>query len=81
MWLKNAWDNVSSMTIQAVLPDVVSLMMFLLTRKMTTAIDSSLSAFVEASGASWEMYANFDQDLATNMTTDEDWEAAPSGEG
>ena len=35
MGLKNAWDNVSSMTIQAVLPDVVSLMMFLLTRKMT----------------------------------------------
>ena len=31
---------------------------------------------MEASGASWEMYANFDQDLATNMTTDEDWEAA-----
>ena len=31
---------------------------------------------MEASGASWEMYAHFDQDLAKNMTTDEDWEAA-----
>ena len=41
-----------------------------------TLPDSSHSAFVEASGTSWEMYAYFDQDLATNMTTDEDWEAA-----
>ncbi|KAL5486940.1 hypothetical protein EMCRGX_G019483 [Ephydatia muelleri] len=42
----------------------------------TAAIDSTLSAFVKASGASWKMYANFDQDLATNETIDEDWDAA-----
>ena len=32
---------------------------------------------MKASGASWEMQCkHFDQDLVTNMTTDEDWEAA-----
>ena len=41
----------------------------------TFTIDSSLGAFVETCGASWEVYANFDQDLATNRAIDDDWEA------
>ena len=76
MWLKNAWDNVSSMTIQKRLARCGFTNDVFTDQEDDTAIDSSHSAFVEASGTSWEMYANFDQDLATNMTTDEDWEAA-----
>ena len=53
-----------------------SLRLFFTDPEDDTAIDSILSAFVEASGASWEDYANFDQDLATNSTIDEEWEAA-----
>ena len=53
-----------------------SLRLFFSDPEYDTAIDSSVIAFVESSGVSWEVYANFDQDLATNRTIGEDWEAA-----
>ena len=68
MWLKTAWDNVKPTTIQkcfaksgftqAVFADPEE--------DTTCTIDSSLGAFMETCGASWEVYADFDQDLATN---------------
>ena len=77
MWLKTAWDNVKPTTIQkcfakcgftqAVFSDPEE--------DTTCTIDSSLGAFVETCGASWEVYANFDEDLATNRAIDDDWEA------
>ena len=75
MWLKNAWDNVKPTTIQKCFAKC-GFSEAVFTDPDDTAIDSSLSAFVEASGASWEVYANFDHDLATNRTIGEEWEAA-----
>ena len=76
MWLKNAWDNVKRTTIQKCFAKCGFTKAVFADPEDDTAIDSSLTAFVEASGVSWEVYANFDQDLATNRTIDEDWEAA-----
>ena len=77
MLLKTAWDNVKPTTIQkcfaksgftqAVFADPEE--------DTTCTIDSSLGAFMETCGASWEVHADFDQDLATNRGIDEDWEA------
>ena len=76
MWLKNAWDNVKPTTIQKCFAKCGFTEAVFTDPEDDTAIDSSLSAFVEASGASWEVYANFDQELATNRTIGEEWEAA-----
>ena len=66
MWLKNAWDNVKPTTIQKCFAKCDFTNAVFADPEDDTAIDSSLTAFVEASGVSWEVYANFDQDLATN---------------
>ena len=71
MWLKNACMPMTIQKCCGFTNDV-----FTDQEDDTAAIDSTLSAFVKASGASWKMYANFDQDLATNETIDEDWDAA-----
>ena len=84
MWLKSAWDSVKTTTIQkcfarcafdkATCSDQ---------EEETVIIDSTITAFVEACGVSlevcgvsWEEYANFDHDLSTNRSIDEDWETA-----
>ena len=62
---------------KSALPSVVSPKLFFSDPEedTTCTIDSSLGAFVETCGTSWEVYANFDQDLATNRAIDDDWEA------
>ena len=77
MWLKSAWDNVKPTTIQKCFAKCGFTQAVFADPEEDNActIDSSLGALVETCGASWEVYANFDQDLATNGSIDEDWEA------
>ena len=79
MWLKIALDNVKPTTILKCFAKCGVTEAVIADTEEDTLIDGSLGAFVESCGVSWEVYANFDQDLATNWTINEDWEAVLPG--
>ena len=76
MWLKYAWDNVKQTTIQKYFAKCGFIEAVIADTEEDTPIDSKVGGFMESIGVSWEVYVNFNQDLATNRTVDENWEAA-----
>ena len=76
MWLKSAWDSVKLTTIQKCFARCGFNKATCSDQEEENVIDSNITALVETCGVSWEEYANFDHDLSTNRTIDEDWEKA-----
>ena len=76
MWLKSAWDSVKPTTIQKCFARCGFNKATCSDQEEDTVIDSTITAFVETCGVSWEKHANFDHDLSTNRSIDEDWETA-----
>lgn len=73
MWLK-----MHGIINSSVLPNAVSpqLCVHISSEDAAVPVDSTLCAFMQNAGVSWEVYANFNQELAANETIENDWEAA-----
>ena len=76
IWLKCAWDSVKPKTIQKCFARCGFNKATCSDQEEENVIDSNITAFVETCGVSWEEYTNFDHDLSTNRSFEEDWETS-----